>query len=86
MSVARRVARRVAQGVARRFELVGTAPGVARVYDDYAHHPTEIRAAIAAAAQRHDGAPIWVVFQPHTHSRLKVPARLDWPLTPNPEP
>jgi len=39
------------------------------VVDDYAHHPTEIRATLAAAQARYPGRTIWVVFQPHTYSR-----------------
>lgn len=59
----------VFKGVKRRFELRGEGGGC-RVYDDYAHHPTEVRAVIQAAMQRHDGDPVWIVFQPHTQSRL----------------
>ncbi len=59
------------RGVHRRFELKGEAGGVA-VVDDYAHHPTEIRATLAAARQRYRGRPLWVFFQPHTFSRTKA--------------
>jgi len=66
--------------VRRRFELVGTTNGV-RVFDDYAHHPTEVRAtltAVRAVAQQGDpgfqGRSI-VVFQPHLYSRTKAFAR-----------
>jgi len=70
------------EGVRRRFELVGTAAGV-RVFDDYAHHPTEVRAALTAlrAVARQDagGHPAQgrsiVVFQPHLYSRTKAFAR-----------
>ncbi|HTM83393.1 MAG TPA: UDP-N-acetylmuramate--L-alanine ligase, partial [Mycobacterium sp.] len=58
------------EGVRRRFELVGTTSGV-RVFDDYAHHPTEVRATLDAArmvAQSTRGRVI-VVFQPHLYSR-----------------
>lgn len=58
-------------GVARRFELKGEAKGIA-VVDDYAHHPTQIRATLAAARRRYGRRPIWVFFQPHTYSRTKV--------------
>ncbi|HWP32673.1 MAG TPA: Mur ligase domain-containing protein [Solirubrobacterales bacterium] len=57
-------------GVKRRLELKGTREG-ARVYDDYAHHPTEVRAALAALRElepRH----LIVVFQPHLYSRTKA--------------
>jgi len=56
------------KGVARRFELKGEVNGIT-VIDDYAHHPTEIRATLAAARVRYGTRPIWVVFQPHTFSR-----------------
>ncbi|MGC9082486.1 MAG: UDP-N-acetylmuramate--L-alanine ligase [Anaerolineae bacterium] len=59
------------RGVARRFEVKGEAEGVL-VVDDYAHHPTEIRATLAAARQRFPGRPIWAVWQPHTYSRTKA--------------
>ena len=66
------------EGVRRRFELVGTA-GVGkasvRVFDDYAHHPTEISATLAAVRtvleQSGDGRSL-VVFQPHLYSRTKA--------------
>lgn len=53
-------------GVARRFELLGEAAG-RLVVDDYAHHPTEIRAALATARQL--GRRMVVVFQPHRYTR-----------------
>jgi len=59
------------QGVKRRFEVKGEAQGVA-VVDDYAHHPSEIRATLAAARARYAGRRIWTVFQPHTYSRTKT--------------
>lgn len=59
------------RGVGRRFEVKGEAEGVV-VVDDYAHHPTEIRATLAAARQRFPGRPIWAVWQPHTYSRTKA--------------
>jgi UDP-N-acetylmuramate--alanine ligase len=65
------------EGVRRRFELVGTANSV-RVFDDYAHHPTEVRAVLAAVRtvieQSGDGRAI-VVFQPHLYSRTQAFAR-----------
>src|SRR5580658_6187011 len=54
-------------GVGRRFELRGTAKGVA-VVDDYGHHPTEIRATLAAAKSCCQGR-MHVLFQPHRYSR-----------------
>jgi len=58
-------------GVARRFERVGEAGGVT-VMDDYAHHPTEVRATLAAARQRFPLRRIVVVFQPHLFSRTAL--------------
>ena len=57
-------------GVVRRLEIKGDAAGVL-VLDDYAHHPTEVRAALAAVKQRYQ-RPVRVVFQPHTYSRTKA--------------
>jgi UDP-N-acetylmuramate--alanine ligase len=54
-------------GVDRRFQLRGTARGVT-VVDDYGHHPTEIRATLAAAGEC-GHRKIHVVFQPHRYSR-----------------
>jgi UDP-N-acetylmuramate--alanine ligase len=55
------------RGVGRRFEHVGEYAGVT-VVDDYAHHPSEIAAAIAAARERTAGR-VLVLFQPHLYSR-----------------
>ncbi|HEY7602736.1 MAG TPA: cyanophycin synthetase [Gaiellaceae bacterium] len=54
-------------GVSRRFELVGSAGGI-EVYDDYAHNPEKVRAAIATARERSRGR-VLVLFQPHLYSR-----------------
>jgi UDP-N-acetylmuramate--alanine ligase len=67
------------EGVRRRFELVGTAHGV-RVFDDYAHHPTEVRATLSAVrtvTEQGDqaGGRSIVVFQPHLYSRTMTFAR-----------
>ncbi|MGO9924654.1 MAG: UDP-N-acetylmuramate--L-alanine ligase [Mycobacterium sp.] len=66
------------EGVRRRFELVGTS-GVGkasvRVFDDYAHHPTEIIATLAAVRtllEQSGGGRSIVVFQPHLYSRTKA--------------
>lgn len=59
------------RGAGRRFEVKGEARGVT-VVDDYAHHPTEIRATLAAARRRFGGRPLWVMFQPHTYSRTRT--------------
>ncbi len=62
------------QGAGRRFELLGTTTAGAGVYDDYAHHPTEVAATIAAA--RTLGARrVVAVFQPHLYSRTRALAR-----------
>jgi UDP-N-acetylmuramate--alanine ligase len=42
------------------------------VVDDYAHHPTEIRATLQAARQRFPEQSLWAVWQPHTYSRTKT--------------
>ena len=55
-------------GVHRRFELKGTVAGV-RVYDDYAHHPTEVRAQLLAARAVVGAGRLVVAFQPHLYSR-----------------
>ena len=55
-------------GVRRRMELKGAAAGV-RVYDDYAHHPTEVRAQLRAARGMTGGGRLVAVFQPHMYSR-----------------
>jgi UDP-N-acetylmuramate--alanine ligase len=57
-------------GVRRRLERKGEAGGAA-VYDDYAHHPTELRAALSALCEL-GGERLLVVFQPHLYSRTKV--------------
>ncbi len=58
-------------GVGRRFELVGESGGVT-VIDDYAHHPSEVVATLAAAKQRFPDRRIVAVFQPHLYSRTKA--------------
>ncbi len=58
-------------GVGRRFQVTGEI-GDVTIIDDYAHHPTEIRATLAAARQRYPGRRLWAVWQPHTYSRTKL--------------
>lgn len=58
-------------GAERRFQAVGSV-GRVQIFDDYAHHPTEIRATLDAARQKFGERPLWVVFQPHTFSRLEA--------------
>jgi UDP-N-acetylmuramate--alanine ligase len=57
-------------GTARRFEYKGDTNN-APVYDDYAHHPTEIAASIAGARELYPDRKLTVVFQPHTYSRTQ---------------
>ena len=57
-------------GTDRRFEYKGTVAGVT-VVDDYAHHPTEIRATLEAA-RNYPHKTLWCVFQPHTYTRTKA--------------
>lgn len=57
-------------GVGRRFERIGEVAGV-EIVDDYAHHPTELVATLAAARQRYPGRRLVAVFQPHLFSRTQ---------------
>jgi UDP-N-acetylmuramate--alanine ligase len=59
------------RGTERRFEVKGQVAGIT-VVDDYAHHPTEIRATLAAARLKYAGRSLWAVFQPHTYSRTEA--------------
>jgi UDP-N-acetylmuramate--alanine ligase len=61
-------------GVARRFERLGDTPSGAQVYDDYAHHPTEVRATLDAARTL-EPRRLVAVLQPHQYSRVKSMAR-----------
>ncbi len=58
-------------GVRRRFEFKGRVSGV-RVYDDYAHHPTEVAAQLTAARPVAGDGRLVVVFQPHLYSRTRL--------------
>jgi len=58
------------RGVGRRLEVVGRPRGVP-VVDDYAHHPTEIRAGLSALREEFAPRRLWCVFQPHQHSRTR---------------
>jgi len=57
-------------GVERRLMLKGQV-GQITILDDYAHHPTEIRASLAAMRQRYQPKRIWCIFQPHQYSRTR---------------
>jgi UDP-N-acetylmuramate--alanine ligase len=56
------------EGVGRRFELKGEVGGVT-VLDDYAHHPTAMRATFSAARRRYPGRRLWAVYEPLTYHR-----------------
>jgi len=58
------------EGMDRRLMKKAEINGVS-VYDDYAHHPTEIKASLKAMRQRYDGRKIFCVFQPHQYSRTR---------------
>jgi UDP-N-acetylmuramate--alanine ligase len=58
------------RGAGRRLELRGEARGVT-VYDDYAHHPAEVAATLAAIRELHPEARVAVLFQPHLYSRTR---------------
>ncbi len=59
-------------GAGRRMELIADTPAVT-IFDDYGHHPTEVRAALAAARQRvGPDRRLWAVFEPHMYSRTAL--------------
>ncbi|TSC92206.1 MAG: UDP-N-acetylmuramate--alanine ligase [Candidatus Berkelbacteria bacterium Licking1014_96] len=58
------------KGASRRFEFKGEKNGV-KVIDDYAHHPTEVKATLSAAREMFNSKRIIAVFQPHQYSRTK---------------
>lgn len=59
------------RGTHRRFDITGITDKGIKVIDDYAHHPTEIKATLSAAANvKHNR--LWLVFQPHTYTRTKA--------------
>lgn len=59
-------------GTWRRQELIGTLADGTRIYDDYAHTPTEINATVAALREAYPAAELVVVFQPHQYSRTRL--------------
>jgi len=61
----------VFRGTGRRFEILGTY-GTVTLVDDYAHHPTEIQTTIQAARDRFPDQRLWVIWEPHTYSRLQA--------------
>ena len=58
-------------GTGRRFQLAGEVNGIS-IFDDYAHHPTEIKSTLAGARARYPEQRIWAVWQPHTYSRTQT--------------
>ena len=59
-------------GTWRRFEYKGKSSAGALIYDDYGHHPTEVKATLAGARELYPDKKIIVVFQPHLFSRTKL--------------
>lgn len=55
-------------GIHRRFDVLGRISGDVRIIDDYAHHPTEIKATLAAMRNMKHNR-LWCLFQPHTYTR-----------------
>lgn len=58
-------------GLARRLQLIGTL-GKTKIYDDFAHHPTEIEATLKTLKLANPKSKICVIFQPHTYSRTRT--------------
>lgn len=58
------------KGTHRRFDILGTVNNIT-VVDDYAHHPTEVKATLAAA-KKFPHNKLWCIFQPHTYTRTKL--------------
>jgi UDP-N-acetylmuramate--alanine ligase len=58
-------------GTGRRFDVRGVINAITLI-DDYAHHPSEIRATLSAARMRFPTSKLWVVWQPHTYSRTRL--------------
>ena len=58
------------KGTHRRFDILGTINDIT-VVDDYAHHPTEIKATLEAA-KKFPHNKLWCIFQPHTYTRTKL--------------
>jgi UDP-N-acetylmuramate--alanine ligase len=60
------------RGSKRRLEFIGELQSGAKAYDDYAHHPTEIRKTLTTLSKQYPRKKIICVFQPHTYSRTKM--------------
>ena len=75
VGISERLARRALasfRGTWRRFEYKGKTKKGALIYDDYAHHPTEIKATLVATREKFPHRRIVVIFQPHLYSRTKL--------------
>ena len=59
------------KGTGRRFDFNGTTEKGVKIIDDYAHHPTEIKATLSAAKHVNHNK-LWLIFQPHTYTRTKA--------------
>ena len=59
------------KGTSRRFEIKGEKDGILFI-DDYAHHPTEVKATLKAAKELYPNKKIWAIFQPHTFTRTQA--------------
>ena len=59
------------QGVDRRFQFIAEEDGI-KVYDDYGHHPTEIKAVMQAFKEKYPSNNLYVFFQPHRYSRTEL--------------
>jgi UDP-N-acetylmuramate--alanine ligase len=59
------------EGTGRRMDLVAEVGGI-KIYDDYAHHPTAVKATLEALRQKYPKKKIWVVYEPHSYSRTKA--------------
>lgn len=59
------------KGTQRRFDIVGTTSSGVKIVDDYAHHPTEIKATLSAS-QNVPHNKLWCIFQPHTYTRTRA--------------
>lgn len=59
------------KGIGRRLDLVGSV-GSINIYDDYAHHPTAIKATLSALRQKYKKNKIWAIVEPHSYSRTKA--------------
>jgi len=59
------------EGIERRLELIGEKKNI-KVYDDYAHHPTAIKATLEGLRQKYPQERIWAIVEPHTFSRTRA--------------